>query len=87
MFSTDLTNGQGSTFYVSTAGSDVDTLANGGGNGKHPDTPFVTITKALGTATSGDTIVVAPGEYQEVFPMTVPDGVTLRGTNLRYTQV
>ena len=87
MFSTDLTNGQGNTFYVATAGSDVTSLANGGDNGKHPDTPFVTITKALTTATSGDTIVVAPGEYQEAFPMTIPDGVTLRGTNLRSTQV
>ena len=87
MLSTDITNGQGNTFYVASTGSDVDTLANGGNNGKHPDTPFLTITKALGTATSGDTIIIAPGEYQEVFPMTVPDGVTLRGTNLRSTSV
>jgi hypothetical protein len=87
MLSADITNGQGNTFYVASVGSDVDTLANGGGNGKHPDTPFLTITKALATATSGDTIIVAPGEYQEAFPMTVPDGVTLRGTNLRSTQV
>ena len=87
MLSTDITNGQGNTFYVASAGSNNDTLANGGDNGKHPDTPFLTITKALGTATSGDTIIVAPGEYQEAFPMTVPDGVTLRGTNLRSTQV
>ena len=87
MLSTDITNGQGQTFYVATVGSDNTTLANGGAGGKHPDTPFLTITKALTTATSGDTIVVAPGEYQEAFPMTVPDGVTLRGTNLRSTQV
>ena len=87
MFSTDITNGQGNTFYVATVGSDNNTLANGGNAGLHPDTPFLTITKALGTATSGDTIIVAPGEYQEAFPMTVPDGVTLRGTNLRSTQV
>ena len=87
MFSTDITNGQGNTFYVASVGSDNNTLANGGDNGKHPDTPFLTITKALGTATSGDTIIVAPGEYQEVFPMTVPDGVTLRGTNLRSTSI
>ena len=87
MFSTDITNGQGNTFYVATVGSDNNTLANGGNAGLHPDTPFLTITKALGTATSGDTIVVAPGEYQEAFPMTIPDGVTLRGTNLRSTQV
>ena len=87
MLSTDITNGQGNTYYVATAGSDVNTLANGGANGKHPDTPFVTITKALATATAGDTILVAPGEYQEVFPITVTDGVTLRGTNLRSTSV
>ena len=87
MLSTDFTNGQGNTFYVASVGSDNTTLANGGGNGKHPDTPFLTITKALTTATSGDTIIVAPGEYQEAFPMTVGDGVTLRGTNLRSTSV
>ena len=87
MFSTDITNGQGNTYYVAAVGSDNNTLANGGNNGLHPDTPFLTITKALGTASSGDTVLVAPGEYQEVFPMTVPDGVTLRGTNLRSTSV
>ena len=31
--------------------------------------------------------MIAPGEYQEVFPITVPDGVTLRGTNLRSTSI
>ena len=87
MLATDFTNGQGNTWYVATVGSDNTTLSNGGAGGKHPDTPFLTITKALTTATSGDTIIVAPGEYQETFPMTVPDGVTLRGTNLRSTSV
>ena len=87
MLSTDITNGQGNTYYVASVGSDNNTLANGGNAGLHPDTPFLTITKALGTATAGDTIIVAPGEYQETFPMTVPDGVTLRGTNLRSTSV
>ena len=87
MLSTDITNGQGNTFYVASVGSDNTTLANGGAGGKHPDTPFLTITKALTTATSGDTIIDAPGEYQEAFPMTIPDGVTLRGTNLRSTSV
>ena len=87
MLATDFTNGQGNTWYVATVGSDNTTLSNGGAGGKHPDTPFLTITKALGVATSGDTIIIAPGEYQETFPMTVPDGVTLRGTNLRSTSV
>ena len=85
-------NGNGSITGLSVGGLgsgvvNTATLANGGAAGKHPDTPFLTITKALGTATAGDTIIVAPGEYQETFPMTVPDGVTLRGTNLRSTSV
>ena len=87
MFATDVTNGPGNTFFVASTGNNNTTLANGGANGKHADTPFLTITKALETATSGDTIHVAAGEYQEVFPMTVPDGVTLRGANLRSTSV
>ena len=87
MFATDVTNGPGNTFYVASTGTNNDTLPNGGNNGKHADTPFLTITKALSVASSGDTIFVAPGEYQEVFPMTVPDGVTLRGANLRSTSV
>ena len=87
MLSSDITNGQGNTYYVATVGSDSATLANGGNNGKHPDTPFLTVSAALGVATSGDTIIIAPGEYQEAFPMTVPDGVTIRGTNLRSTSI
>ena len=85
MLNADITNGQGKTFYVATVGSDNDLLGNGGNNGKHPDTPFLTITKALTKCSSGDTVVIAPGEYQEVFPITIPDGVTVRGTNLRST--
>ena len=87
MFATDVTNGPGNTFFVASTGNNNTTLANGGANGKHADTPFLTITKALETATSGDTIHIAAGEYQEVFPMTVPDGVTIRGANLRSTSV
>ena len=87
MLATDITNGPGQTYYVATTGSDATTLANSGANGKHQDTPFLTIAKALSVATSGDTINVASGNYQEAFPLTVPDGVTLRGANLRATQV
>ena len=87
MLAADITNGPGQTYFVATTGSNVTTLANGSPNGKHPDTAFLTIEKALSTATSGDTIVVASGEFQEAFPLTIPDGVTLRGTNLRSTQV
>ena len=87
MLATDITNGAGNTYYVASTGSDVTTLGNAGANGKHPDTPFLTVTKALSVATSGDTINIAAGTYQEVFPLTVPDGVTVRGTNLRSTQI
>jgi len=87
MFATDITNGQGNTYYVASVGTDNNTLANGGDNGKHPDTPFLTIAKALSLASSGDTVLIAPGDYQETFPLTVPDGVTVRGTNLRSTQI
>ena len=87
MFATDVTNGPGQTFYVAKNGSDVTTLTNGGANGKHPDTPFLTVAKALSLATSGDTINVGAGTFQETFPLTVPDGVTVRGANLRSTQI
>jgi len=87
MLATDVTNGPGGTWYVNKNGADTTTLTNSGAGGKHQDTAFLTITKALSVATSGDTIVVGVGSYQEVFPMTIPDGVTLRGTNLRSTEV
>ena len=87
MLNPDITNGQGNSYYVASVGSDNDLLGHGSANGKHPDTPFLTITKALTKATSGDAVIIAPGEFQEVFPLTIPDGVTLRGTNLRSTQV
>ena len=86
MFNADITNGQGNTYYVASVGSDND-LANGGVNGKHPDTPFLTVAKALSKCVSGDTVLVAPGDYQEIFPLTIPDGVTFRGTNLSATKI
>ena len=46
MLATDITNGAGNTYYVASTGSDVTTLGNAGANGKHPDTPFLTVTKA-----------------------------------------
>ena len=87
MLATDITNGPGQTYYVATTGSNVDTLGSGGANGKHQDTPFLTIEKALSVATSGDTVLIGAGTFQETFPLTVPDGVTVKGTNLRSTQI
>jgi len=87
MLATDITNGPGQTYYVATTGSNVTTLGSGGANGKHQDTPFLTIEKALSVATSGDTVLIGAGVFQETFPLTVPDGVTVKGTNLRSTQI
>ena len=87
MLATDITNGPGQTYYVATTGSNVDNLASGGVNGKHQDTPFLTLEKALSKATSGDTIHISAGIFQETFPLTVPDGVTVKGANLRSTQI
>ena len=87
MFATDVTNGPGETFYVAKNGSDSTTLTNGGSNGLHPDTPFLTVAKALTVATSGDTVNIGAGTYQETFPLTIPDGVTVKGANLRSTQI
>src|ERR1700733_12782933 len=52
-----VTTGSGSTFYVSTAGSDSNpgTLAS----------PWLTIQHAASTAQAGDTVYVLPGVYSE----------------------
>jgi hypothetical protein len=51
--------------------------------GDHENGPFRTIAKALTLATSGDCVHLYPGEYVEVFPLTVPVGVTVKGISLR----
>jgi nitrous oxidase accessory protein NosD len=69
----------GVTLYVSfSAGSDA--------NQGTQSFPFKTITKAMSVATSGTTVQVTPGIYDdsdlntpEVFPITVPAGVLLIG--------
>ena len=70
MLATDITNGPGNTFFVASTGSDSTTLTGGGVNGKHPDTPFLSLTKALSVATSGDLIIMASGQYQEAVSYT-----------------
>ncbi len=51
--------------------------------GRDASTPFKTISFAFGQAQSGMVIQLAPGNYTpesgEVFPLTVPQGVTLQG--------
>ena len=87
MLAADITNGPGNSYYVASTGTNSDNLASGAANGKHPDTPFLTLEKALTKVSSGDTIHIASGTYQEVFPLTIPDGITVKGANLRSTQI
>ena len=64
------------TLYVSENGSN-----NNAGN--HPQSPYQTVEKALQNATSGDTVHIYPGEYQERLPLVIPVGVTVKGHSMR----
>ena len=72
----DLNLRQGNIIYVSKNGNDSS-------SGTHENDPFLTVKQALTVATSGTTIYVYPGTYTEVFPLTIPVGVTLKGAGLR----
>ena len=71
---------QGNIIYVAENGNDTN-------DGDHPQAPYATIIKALSVATGGDTVHVYPGEYTEVFPMTIPVGVTLKGHSIRSVNI
>ena len=74
----NLTQRQGNTWYVSQNGSDTN-------YGDHEASTFLTIKRALNNVALelGDTIIVYPGTYTEIFPLTVPVGVAIRGTSIR----
>ena len=71
---------QGHTIYVSINGNDTYT-------GTHTNNTFRTIKHALSVAVPGDEVVVFPGTYQEIFPLTVPAGVTVNGADIRAVNV
>ena len=71
---------EGNVWYVATNGLDTR-------DGTDPSTAFATIKHALTVAQSGDTIKVAPGTFEEVFPLTVPQGVAIVGSGLRATKI
>ena len=71
---------QGNTFYVSVNGNDTYV-------GDHLHNTFRTVKHALSVATSGDTVVIFPGVYEEIFPLTVPVGVTVNGAGIRAVTV
>jgi hypothetical protein len=70
----------GNTIYVSVNGDDTSA-------GTHQHGTVKTIKKALSVATTGTNIVVFPGTYQEIFPLTVPAGVTVNGAGIRAVKV
>jgi len=72
----NLTTRQGNIYYVSVNGNDTNT-------GTHQNDTFKTIYHALSEAIDGDTVYVYPGRYEEIFPLTVPVGVTVHGVSLR----
>jgi len=71
---------QGNIIYVSVNGDD-------GNSGTHEQDPYLTVKYALSQAVSGDTIYIYPGVYTEIFPMTIPVGVTVRGSSMRSVKI
>jgi len=71
---------QGNTYYVSANGNDSSV-------GNHLHGTFRTIKQALTVAHAGDTVVIFPGTYEEIFPLTVPTGVTVNGAGIRAVTV
>jgi len=76
----DLALRQGNIIYVAENGDDANT-------GTHPQDPLSTIKSALSQAVAGDTIHIYPGEYTEIFPLTVPVGVTVKGHSIRAVKI
>ena len=72
----DLTQRPGNIYYVSENGSDSNT-------GTHALDPVRSVKYALSLATAGDTVHIYPGDYTEIFPLTVPAGVTVKGEGIR----
>jgi len=71
---------QGNTFYVAENGDDAN-------YGDHILDPFASVKFALSQAQENDTVFVYPGEYEEEFPLTIPQGVTLKGMGLRSVSI
>lgn len=66
------------SIFVSTNGSNSN-------QGDHYNAPYRNINYALSQATAGDTVYIFPGTYSEIFPLTVPVGVTVVGYDVRQT--
>ena len=71
---------EGKTYYVTQSGDDTST-------GTSIQGAFATIKKALTVASAGDSIKVGAGTYTEIFPLTVPAGVSVIGLGIRSTKI
>ena len=67
---------QGSVYYVSINGNDTYL-------GTHLHNTFRTLKHALSVAVTGDEIIIFAGTYTEEFPLTIPQGVSVRGMGIR----
>jgi len=76
----DLTLPQGNIVYVAVNGLDTNA-------GLHENDPVLTIKHALTLAAPGTTVYVYPGTYEEIFPLTIPAGVAIRGAGLRSVKI
>ena len=70
----------GNIWFVAKNGSDTNV-------GNHENGPYASIKKALSVAQSGDSIKIYPGEYEEIFPLIVPQGVSVNGSGIRAVKV
>ena len=68
----------GNSYYVTKNGNDSN-------SGLHTYEAFLTLKYACSQASAGDTIIVFAGEYEEAFPIEVPEGVTIKGNDFRNT--
>jgi len=73
----------GSTYFVAENGSDAN-------EGNRAERPWRTIGYALANISDigeNDVLNVGAGVYEETFPLTVPEGLTVKGAGLRATKV
>lgn len=72
----DIALNQGNIYYVALNGDD-------GNSGTHQNDPLSSIGRALDLASAGDTVYIYPGVYSETLPLTIPAGVTVKGSGIR----
>ena len=72
----DLTFRNGNMLYVAENGDDTN-------SGTHVLDPVASIKQALSIAVAGDVVHISPSIYTEIFPLTVPAGVTVKGEGIR----